>query len=372
VKAQAAILREVSGAWEVVDVDLEEPLQNEVVVKVIASGLCHTDDHLVTGDILLPAYPVAGGHEGAGVIERVGPHTEGFEIGDHVILSTLSPCGRCRWCASGMQSLCDLGRDALTGSRSVQGTSRLSLDGKPVSQFMGVSTFSNYTVVSTMSVVKIPKDLPLGVVCLLGCGVTTGWGSAVKAANVRVGETVIIMGVGGVGTAAVQGAAKAGAMHVIAVDPVEFKRESALKFGATHAFAAMEEATEFARSVTNGQGADSAIITVSVASGEHIAEAVESIRKAGVVVLTSTTGAHSFGIPIKPSEFTMYQKRLQGTLMGHSNPTWDILAMVDNYRAGQLLLDEMITQHYCLAEVNTGYADMKAGKIIRGVLDHQH
>jgi NDMA-dependent alcohol dehydrogenase len=368
-KTRTAVIRETPGQWEVVDVDLEEPRQGELLIDMVASGLCHSDDHLATGDIPFGVYPVAGGHEGAGVVAEVGPNTPGYDVGDHVVMSFLPGCGRCRWCASGMQNLCDLGATLLMGSRP-DGSYRMSLDGQPVGQMCGISTFSEQTVVSVDNAVKVDPDLPLDKACLVGCGVGTGWGSAVNSAEVYPGHVVIVMGIGGIGINAVQGAAHAGARNVIAVDPVEFKREKAMELGATESFASMEEATEFAQSVTNGQGADSAIVTVGVTTGEHIAQAFTAIRKAGTVVVTGLGDVTEVGIPIAPSELTLYQKRVQGSLFGASSPSRDILAMLDLYQAGKLRLDELVTNTYTLETINDGYADMHAGKNLRGVLIH--
>jgi S-(hydroxymethyl)glutathione dehydrogenase/alcohol dehydrogenase len=246
----------------------------------------------------------------------------------------------------------------------------MSLDGQPVGQMCGISTFSEHTLVDVASAVKVADDLPLEKACLVGCGVGTGWGSAVNSAQVYPGQTVIIMGIGGIGINAVQGAAHAGAMHVIAVDPVEFKREKAMELGATHAFENMQQATEFAQSVTNGQGADSAIVTVGVTNGQHIAEAFSSIRKAGTVVVTGLGDMTEVGIPISPAELTLFQKRVQGALFGASSPSRDILSMLELYRAGKVRLDELVTNTYTLDTINEGYADMHAGKNLRGVLIH--
>jgi len=371
VKTKTALLNAAPGEWEVADVELEDPRHGELLIKMVASGMCHSDDHLATGDIPFGIYPVAGGHEGAGIVEQVGPSTPGFEVGDHVVMSFLPGCGRCRWCASGMQNLCDLGATLLTGARQ-DGTYRMSRDGQPVGQMCGISTFSAHSVVAVESAVKVPEDLPLEKACLVGCGVGTGWGSAVNSAEVYPGQTVIVMGVGGIGINAVQGAAHAGATNVIAVDPVELKREKAMELGATHAFAGMEEATEFAQSVTNGQGADSAIVTVGVTTGEHVGQAFAAIRKAGTVVVTGLGNITDVGVPIPLGELTLFQKRLQGSLFGASSPSRDILALLELYRAGTLKLDELVTKTYTLDEVNQGYVDMHDGKNLRGVIIHSH
>jgi S-(hydroxymethyl)glutathione dehydrogenase/alcohol dehydrogenase len=198
--------------------------------------------------------------------------------------------------------------------------------------------------------------------------VPTGFGSAVNSANVRTGDTVIVMGIGGIGANAVQGAAHAGATTVIAVDPVARKREWAATFGATHAYETIDEATEYARSVTNGQGADATIITIGVVKGEHVAQALASIRKAGTVVLTGLGDITVPGAPIFLGDLTLMQKRLQGSLFGECNPRRDIPNLARMYQAGQLRLDELITREYRLDQVAEAYEDMHAGKNIRGVI----
>ncbi|HEY4332293.1 MAG TPA: NDMA-dependent alcohol dehydrogenase, partial [Ilumatobacteraceae bacterium] len=370
-KTKVALLRSSPGEWESAEVDLAEPEQGELLVRMMASGLCHSDDHVAKADVPFDIFPAVGGHEGAGIVERVGPNTPGWTPGEHVVLTFLPSCGRCRWCASGMQNLCDNGATIMAGTRT-DGSYRMTENGKPVGQFSGISTFSQWSTVSVLSAVKIPDDVPFQVACLTGCGVSTGWGSAVNSADVRPGDVVIVMGIGGIGINAIQGAANAGASVLIAVDPVEFKRESAMEFGATHAVATMEEATEIARSYTNGQGADSCIVSVGVTTGEHIALGVEAIRKGGTCVATGVGSLETKGIPISPSHLAFYQKRIQGALFGASNPNRDIPAMIEMYRRGGLRLDELVTRTYTLDQVNEGYADMHAGKNIRGVLIHEH
>jgi len=272
-----------------------------------------------------------------------------------------------------MQNLCDLGAGILAGPRWNDPTSyRLQLpDGTPVGQMSGISTFCETTTVSADSAVKVPDDVPLEVACLLGCGVGTGWGSAVNSGQVQPGHTVIVMGIGGIGINAVQGAAHAGASNVIAVDPVAFKREKAQELGATHAVDSMEEATELAKQFTNGQGADSAIITVGVIKPEHLGQAMASIRKAGTVVVTALGNiADTTPLPVSLADITLFQKRIQGALFGASNPNWDILRQLELYRAGVLKLDELVTKTYSLDEIQQGYQDMHDGKNIRGVIHY--
>ncbi|WP_405970788.1 NDMA-dependent alcohol dehydrogenase [Streptomyces sp. NBC_00988] len=368
-KTRAALLRSAPGTFEVAEVDLDEPRQGELLIKMVASGLCHSDDHVATGDFPVALLPMAGGHEGGGVVAAVGPNTPGWEEGDHVVLSFLAVCGRCRMCATGRQNLCDFGAGVLTGSRPDDPTSfRMSLGGRPVSQGAGISTLSEYTVVDVRSAVKVDRDLPLDKAALVGCGVATGWGSVTNMADAHPGDVIIVMGVGGIGINSVQAAAAIGARAVIAVDPVAFKRESAVDFGATHTAENIKEATEIARSMTNGQGADATIVTVGVVEGEHIADAMESIRKAGTVVVSGVGNMFKTGVPLNHTTMTLFQKRLQGSLYGGCNPTYDIPNLLAQYTAGTLKLDQLITRTYTLDQVAQGYADMKAGKNLRGVV----
>jgi S-(hydroxymethyl)glutathione dehydrogenase/alcohol dehydrogenase len=217
--------------------------------------------------------------------------------------------------------------------------------------------------------VKIADDIPLDVASLTSCGVTTGWGSAVNSAQVRPGDVVIVVGIGGIGMNAVQGAAHAGASVIIAVDPVRMKREASSRFGATHAVETIGEAADLGRSFTNGQGADSCIVCVGVTTSQQVADGVAAIRKAGTCVITGLGRfADDVGIPVAMRDVVLYQKRLQGSLFGASSPSRDIPAMLDLYRRGRLLLDELITTRYSLDEINKGYADMREGRNIRGVI----
>ncbi|KAA9132238.1 NDMA-dependent alcohol dehydrogenase [Microbacterium caowuchunii] len=372
-RTRAAIVRRQPGPFEVTDVWLDDPRQGEIRVKMAVSGLCHSDYHLVTGDSEAGLLPMVGGHEGTGVVEAVGPNTPGWDVGDKVVFSFIASCGKCRWCNEGMTNLCDLGAFLMKGSRFTDPDSyRVSLeDGTPVSQMCGLGTFAEHTVVDVNSAVKLPADAPLDKLWLLGCGVGTGWGSAVYAAETRPGDTVIVIGIGGVGINAVQGARHAGATNVIAVDPIELKRTTALRVGATHAFATIEEATEFAKSVTDWQGADRAILTVGLLSGKDVADAFAAIRKAGTVVVTAIAPSSEQSIPIPPLDITRYQKRIQGAIYGASNPRADIPRQYAMYRAGQLKLDELISNTYALDDIEQGYTDLLEGRNIRGGLVHR-
>jgi NDMA-dependent alcohol dehydrogenase len=289
-----------------------------------------------------------------------------------VVASFIPSCGRCRYCAAGRANLCDLGAKLQLGPQ-LDGTYRMHDEGQPVSQFLFISTFSPWSVVPEQSLVKVPKDVPLETVCLLGCGVGTGLGSALNAAGVRAGHNVIVMGVGGVGVNAVQGAAMAGAATVVAVDPIPFKREMAERLGATHSYADIAEATEFVRSITNGQGADSAILTMAGPTGEDVAAAFDAISKGGTVVVTGMASHHTPpGIPISLLMLAGMEKRIQGCLFGMCSPAVDILRQIDLYRAGRLKLDELVTRRYVLDEINTAVTDLLEGRNLRGVIMHAH
>ncbi|MEQ3549996.1 NDMA-dependent alcohol dehydrogenase [Pseudonocardia nematodicida] len=368
---RGAVVRSVPGKYEVVDLEVDDPRPGEVEVKMVASGLCHSDDHIATGDIPVGMYPFAGGHEGSGIVTRAGANNKGLKEGDHVVFSFLPSCGHCRWCASGMQNLCDLGAGLLSGKRWNEDSTRIRMadDGTPVGQMCGISTFLETTLVSEDSCVKVPDDIPLEVACLVGCGVGTGWGSAVNAGQVAPGDTTIVMGIGGIGINAVQGAKHAGAANIIAVDPVALKRDSAMQLGATHAVETIEEATELAKEFTNGQGADQTIVTVGIIKPDHIGQAMASIRKAGTVVVTALGDINdTTALPISMADITLMQKRIQGAMFGMSNPNWDILRQLQLYRSGALKLDELVTATYTLDQVAAAYEDMHAGKNVRGVV----
>ena len=367
--SRAAVLWEAPSDWDIVDVTLDDPQPHEVLVRFEAAGLCHSDDHIAKADMPVGYMPLAGGHEGAGVVEAVGSAVQSVEVGDHIVSAFIPPCGSCRWCASGMQNLCDNGAFMMTGTQ-LDGTFRMHADGTDIGQCSLVSTFSEYSILPERACVRIPKDIPLTSACLIGCSVATGWGSAVNGAGVRPGDVVIIVGIGGIGINAVQGAKHAGASRIIAVDPVAFKRDTALKFGATDALESIIEATDLAQSLTNGQGADSAIVTIGVVSPQHIADAFASIRKAGTVAVTSVANIDAEALPINLAELTLFQKRIQGTLFGMMNPTRDIPFFIDMYRSGQVKIDELVTARYTLDEINKGYQDLHAGVNIRGVIDY--
>ena len=369
-KAKAAVLWERNTAWSVEEVEFADPKPGEVLIKMVASGMCHSDDHAVTGDLEV-AIPTIGGHEGAGIVEKIGPNVRDVEVGDHVVLSFIPSCGKCRWCSTGYSNLCDLGA-VIMGGAQLDGTYRATARGKDVGSLALLGTFGNYAVVPEASVVKIHKWIPLEKACLVGCGVTTGWGSAVNTGEVSPGDTVVVVGVGGIGGSAIQGAKIAGARHIVAVDISPEKKSMAETLGATHFAQSFEEAVTLVNDLTWGVMADVAILTVGIARGEMVQPMVGLVRKAGKVVLTAISPFGAMDAQLHLAEVTLFQKQLRGSLFGECNPRADIPRLLDLYQSGQLKLDEMVTKEYKLEDINEGYADMKAGKIMRGVIIHEH
>ena len=367
-KVKAAVLHDVKTPFEITELDLDGPGDGEVLIRYTAAGLCHSDLHLTEGD-LTPRFPVVGGHEGAGVIEEVGPGVTKVKVGDHVVCSFIPSCGTCRYCSTGHQSLCDMGATILTGSFP-DGSFRFHSGETDYGQMCMLGTFAEYATISEHSVVKVDESLPLETAVLVGCGVPTGWGSAVYAGNVRAGDTVVIYGIGGIGINAVQGAAHAGAKNVVVVDPLEFKRETALKFGATHAFADPGAAQAAVIEMTRGQLADQALVTVGVVDEEVVSSAFDVIGKGGVVVVTGLADPAKLTVHVSGGVLTLFEKTIKGSLFGSGNPQYDIRKMLDLYQAGDLKLDELVTAQYSLDQVNQGYADLVAGKNIRGVVVH--
>jgi S-(hydroxymethyl)glutathione dehydrogenase/alcohol dehydrogenase len=367
-KTRAAILRGTGQDFEITELDLDGPKTGEVLIRYVAAGLCHSDEHLRHGDIV-PRFPLVGGHEGAGVIEEVGEGVTRLAPGDHVICSFLPVCGHCRWCSTGKSNLCDMGATILDGVLP-DGTYRFHKDGEDLGGMCMLGTFSEYSVISENSAIKVDPDLPLDKVVLIGCGVPTGFGSAVHAAATEPGDTIAIYGIGGIGINAVQGAALAGARNVVAIDPVALKRETAEKLGATHTAATAEEAQQLITELTRGVGADKAIVTVGVVDSEVVTNAFNAIRKGGTVVVTGLADPSKTTIEISGAILTLFEKRIQGSLFGSGDPFHDIPRMVELYQSGDLKLDELITTTYTLDQVNQGYEDLIAGKNIRGVIKY--
>lgn len=384
--SRAALLYDQGQDWVVEQIEVDPPKANEVLVQWKAAGLCHSDEHIVTGDMVPPReawdamgitdlFPMIGGHEGAGVIVEVGPGVRSVEVGDHVSASFVPSCGRCRYCSTGRQNLCDSSGGTFLKGMITDGTSRHRLVSGPkagteLNLFAKLGTFSEYTCVSADSVIKVEKDLPLEAVALVSCGVATGWGSATNRANVEPGDTVVVVGIGGIGMNAVQGAAMAGARHVIAVDPIEFKREKAMEFGATHTFSSMEEAFPQVNELSWGMMADKVIMTPGVLYGEMMELGTKLAGKGGTIVVTGIAPMDQGTSSVNLFELAMWNKEIKGTIFGSLNPRADIPKLLGMYREGQLKLDELITKTYALDEINEGYRAMRDGENIRGVVTY--
>jgi S-(hydroxymethyl)glutathione dehydrogenase/alcohol dehydrogenase len=241
-------------------------------------------------------------------------------------------------------------------------------DGSPVTLMAKLGTFSEYATVAEASIIKVEKDIPLECVALVSCGVATGWGSATKRADTQPGDTVVVVGIGGIGINAVQGARMAGAKRVIAIDPIEFKREKAMEMGATHTFASMTEAMSAVNELTWGEMADRVIMTPGVLHGEMMEEGLALTGKGGTCVVTAISPMASTTASVNLFQLAMWNKEIKGTIFGSLNPRADIPALLDMYRAGQLKLDELITKRYTLDQINEGYDAMRNGTNIRGVI----
>ncbi|MFD3809853.1 NDMA-dependent alcohol dehydrogenase [Rhodococcus sp. NPDC058639] len=367
-KTKAAVIKGIDRPWEIEEIDLGDPVAGEVQVRLAASGLCHSDEHLRTGATPLPFFPVLGGHEGAGVVTKVGPGVTTLEEGDHVVLAFIPACGRCRSCAKGLQNICDEGAGLLTGQAISDKSYRASLNGDPVLQMCLLGTFAPYVTVNEASVIKIEKDIPLEKAALLGCGVATGWGSATEIGGTKLGDTVVVVGIGGVGINSVQGAAHAGARFVVAIDPVEYKRQKAKEFGASHTFSSLEEAAPVIGEITWGAMADVTIITVGEIHGDIIAPALSVTAKGGQVVVVGMGNATDTQVTLSLFELTLLQKRVQGAIFGGTGPRSQIPKLLDLYRNKQLDLDGLVTKTYKLEDINQGYEDMHAGKNLRGLV----
>ncbi len=368
-QTKAAVLWETNTPWIVEEIELDPPGPGEVLVKLAASGLCHSDEHLVTGDLPF-ALPIIGGHEGAGVVQEVGPGVSWLAPGDHVVFGFIPSCGRCPSCSTGHQNLCDLGALMGLGLQITDGTSRHHARGADLGLMCMLGTFAHHTVVNEASCIKIDNDVPLDRACLLGCGVVTGWGSAVYAAEVKAGDTVAVVGAGGIGSNAIQGARLAGAKRIIAIDPVEFKREKAMEFGATHTAASMAEAMPLIQELTWGTMANKVIMTMGVGSGEVIGEALALTAKRGRVVITNIHPAMEYSASMSLLDLTLMEKQVVGSLFGSGNPRADIPKLIGLYRDGLVDLDGLVTAEYPLEDVNDGYAAMREGTNIRGVLKY--
>lgn len=378
-KSTGAVLWGVGEKWSVEEIEILPPAAGEVLVEWKAAGLCHSEEHFVTGDFVLPAaireqagqpspFPMLGGHEGAGVVLEVGAGVTEVGPGDLVASSFMPSCGRCRYCTRGQQSLCRQGAALMLPGQMVDGVVRHFCRGEPLNLYSKCGTFARHSILSEQSVIKVDPSLSPAVVALVSCGVATGWGSAVHRAGTVAGDVVVVVGCGGVGMNAVQGAAMAGAKAVIAVDIAEFKRDSAPLFGATHTCASMAEAIDLVREMTYGEMADRVIMVPSVMHGDLMAEGMTLTGKGGTCVVTGVAPILQGEASINLMQLAMWNKEIKGTIFGSGSPRFDVPNLLSMYAAGKLKLDELVTRTYPLEDINTGYEDMRQGRNLRGVI----
>ena len=367
-KTKGALIWEFNQPWAIEEIEIGDPVKDEVKIQMEAAGMCHSDYHLVTGSLPMAGFPVLGGHEGAGIVTEVGPGVEDIAPGDHVVLSFIPSCGKCGSCQAGLRNLCDIGAVLLGGAAVSDGTFRVQARGQNVFPMSLLGTFSPYMVVHKSSVVKIDPSIPFEVASLVGCGVTTGYGSATRTADIRPGQDVAVVGVGGVGMSALQGVVAAGARHIFVIEPVEWKRDAALKFGATHTYPDIGAGLAGIAEVTAGFMAHKVIVTVGELHGKDIDSYLNITAKSGTCVVTAVGSLFETDVTLNLAMLTLMQKNLQGTIFGGGNPQYDIPHLLSMYKAGKLNIDDMITRQYKLEQVNEGYQDMLDGKNIRGVI----
>jgi S-(hydroxymethyl)glutathione dehydrogenase/alcohol dehydrogenase len=367
-KARAAVLWGVGEPMTIEDVELDDPGPGEVLVDLRATGLCHSDEHVATGDMLVPHFPFIIGHEGAGEVAEVGPGVTSVAVGDHVAFSFIPSCGRCRWCAAGMSFICDEGAKLFNTGMMTDDRVAHRIAGEPAARFAQLGAFSEQQLVAESSVVKVDPSLPWHAVALVSCGVATGYGSAVRRADVRPGDTVAVIGTGGVGMNAVQGARIAGARRIIAIDPRQNKRDWAKDFGATHTFASAAEAAGPVFELTEGLMCDAVICVPSVMTGELVEPALTLTAKGGSCVVTGVAAMATTEVSMNLFMFAMMNKEIKGCIFGSGNPRADIPALLALYRDGVLKLDELVTATYSLDQVNEGYRDLRESRILRGVV----
>ncbi len=380
-RVRAAVVGELNGPWRTEEIEIDEPHAGEVTVKMAFAGLCHSDEHLRTGDIsqdpavleLLSGrdtmFPIIGGHEGSGVVEAVGENVTTFAPGDHVAVSFVPSCGRCEFCASGRQYLCDLGATTLAGPMIADGTWRHHLGDVDLNRMAQLGTFSEYIVVHESSLVRIDPWYDLRAAALISCGLSTGFGSAVTRGGVQPGDTVAVIGCGGVGSGAIQGARHAGARAVIAIDVNSSKVERATRLGATHGCAtALDAAFTILPDLTRGKNCDVTIITVGVLTGEIVEQARAITAKGGVIVATSIAPYHQSTIELNLFNLSMFNQELRGTVFGSVSPRVQIPRLLRLYSEGSLIVDELVTREYTIDEVQRGYDDLASGENLRGVV----
>jgi S-(hydroxymethyl)glutathione dehydrogenase/alcohol dehydrogenase len=363
-KIKAALLTAPNTPFSIEDLTLDDPQEGEVLVKIAACGVCHSDYHLLTGTTR-HATPVVCGHEGAGIVEAVGKGVARVKVGDHVTLSWTPDCGHCFYCRNGQPNLCETFTDPIWAGTMLDGTTRLKQDGDPIYAYCGLATFAEYVVVPEQSCIPIRKDIPLKVASLVGCAVATGVGAAIYTAGVRPGESVVVFGCGGVGLNVIQGAALAGAETIIAVDLNETKMQLARDFGATHTLISSDNTLEAIRDLTHGRGADYTFEAVGLPKLQEFS--MEAIRPGGMAVFAGLSAMGS-ATNLPGAILTRQEKTIKGSYYGSINPARDFPMLLDLYAAGKLKLDELVSHEYTLGQINEAFESMLTGEVARGII----
>jgi NDMA-dependent alcohol dehydrogenase len=356
---RAAVCHEFGKPLQVEDIVVDAPQAGEVKVRMAATAICHSDIHIIRGE-WNGDLPIVVGHEAAGVVEEVGDGVRFFKPGDPVVVSLLRSCGWCPSCAVGASHRC-------SGTFAMDTTSRLhSPDGEPIIQGLHTAAFAQYAVVDQSQLVRVPEDLPLDRAALLACGVVTGVGAVVNTAQVRPGEAVAVIGCGGVGLNAVQGAALAGANPIVALDVLDTKLQSAREFGATHALnARREDIGPAVLDLTDGRGADYAFVTVGIP--EAVSQALTLVREGGSAVLVGIPRIEA-RVPLSIFDVVAGEMRILGSNMGSTRLSVDVPRLIELYRQGRLKLDELITARYPLEQINEAIESTERGEAIRNVI----
>lgn len=358
---RAAILEEWGKPLVIDEVELAPPGPGEVRVKIAATGVCHSDLSIMKGTLPWPV-PAVLGHEGAGEVVSVGEGVTSVAPGDHVVISWVPICGSCFFCVRGQAHLCLTYRYQL--GKMDDGTSRLTRGGVELSHGINAATFAEEAVLREASVVKIPPDVPLDVAALIGCAVLTGVFAAINTAGIRAGERVAVIGCGGVGLNVIQGCRIAGATTILAIDPVESKREAAKKFGATHV-CAPEDAAQVALGLTDNIGPDAVFEVVGRASLQRMA--FDLARAGGRAVMVGAAPLAE-DASFSPLGFLFMEKKILGCYYGSCDPRRDVPRIVEMWRAGLLDLEGLVTRRAPLESVNEAFDAMEAGTAIRTLL----
>ena len=345
-------------------VELRDPGPGELLIRMGAAGLCHSDLSVINGDRPRPT-PMALGHEAAGVVEALGPGVDDLQKGDHVVLVFVPSCGHCAPCSEGRPALCEPGMRANTAGTLLSGERRLFRGGEPVNHHMGCSAFAEYSVVSRRSVVKVDRELPLDEAALFGCAVLTGVGAVVNTAQMRAGSSAAVVGLGGVGLASVLGAVASGARHVVAVDLSQEKLDLARSLGATHAFnAGAADLVDQVKEATRG-GVDYAI---EMAGSIKAFEAAYRMTRRGGTTVTAGLPHPTATWGLSPTHLVAEERTIRGSYIGTCVPSRDLPRYIDLYRAGKLPVNRLMTRRLKLEEINEGFDLLNEGKAVRQVV----